>query len=330
MTEVATQTGIGADDGKSRYRVFGYGGYDTDPAASGTLGITASLSDKIVAGVLVSANAVRTDMVYDGKARMAGASAGAFVARAPDAGLQWLFSIAGISLEGDVTRGYLNGNTPAFSQGSTGGNGYGATARVGWTFEPMLRGTQMTPFASYTWMRMNFGGYTETGGPFPALFRGFSDAAQIARVGVDTRYTFTSGTWVWGTLAAARRLSGSTPSSINGTIIGLFDQTSPVMPVAKEWAEATAGLRWQTWRDGAINASVTVVIPANYHRDLSAARRLQPKAVSHPGRRSAPPILQITASHDRFASSRNAWTASNSFSRLRSMMMVCVPSASAT
>ncbi len=33
---------------------------------------------------------------------------------------------------------------------------------------------------------------------------------------------------------------------------------------------------------------------------------------------------------DRFASSRNAWTASNSFSRLRSMMMLCVPSASAT
>ena len=236
----------------------------TDPAASGTLGMTASLSDNIVAGALVSANAVRTDMVYDGKARMAGASAGAFVAQTPDAGLQWLFSIAGITLEGDVTRGYLNANTPAFSQGRTGGNGYGATARVGWTFEPMLRGTQMTPFASYTWSRMSFGGYTETGGPFPALFQGFNDTAQIARVGVDTRYTFASGTWVWGTLTYANRLAGSAPSSINGTIIGLFDQTAPAAPVAKEWVEATAGLRWQTWRDGALNASVTAVIPANY------------------------------------------------------------------
>ena len=304
MTEVATQTGVGADDGKSRYRVFGYGGYDTDPAASGTLGMTASLSDKIVAGALVSANAVRTDMVYDGKAKMAGASAGAFVARTPDAGLQWLFSIAGITLEGDVTRGYLNGNTPAFSQGSTGGNGYGATARVGWTFEPMLRGTQMTPFASYTWTRMNFGGYTETGGPFPALFKGFSDAAQIARAGVDTRYTFASGTWVWGTLAYAHRLAGSAPSSINGTIIGLFDQTAPAAPVAKEWAEshrrpALADLaRRRNQRLGHRGD------PGELYRDLSAARRLQPKAVST-GRRS----------YDRFASSRNACTASNSFSR---------------
>jgi probable HAF family extracellular repeat protein len=263
MTEVATQTNFNRSGG-SRYSVFGYGGFDTDPAASGTLGMTASLSDKIVAGVLVSANAVRTDMVYDGKARMAGASAGAFVASAPDAGLQWLFSVAGITLDGDVTRGYLNGNSPAFSQGRTGGNGYGATGRVGWTLDPVLRGTQMTPFASYTWTHMNFSGYTETGGPFPALFQGFNDAAQIARLGVDTRYTFTSGTWVWGTLAAARRLNGSTPSSINGTIIGLFDQTAPAAPVAKDWAEATAGLRWQAWRDGALNASVTAVIPANY------------------------------------------------------------------
>jgi hypothetical protein len=261
---VATQTNFDRT-GKSRYSVFGYGGNDTDPAASGTLGMTASLSDKIVAGALVSANTVRTEMVHDGSARMAGASAGAFVARAPDAGLQWLFSAAGITLDGDVTRGYLNGNSPASSFGRTGGNGYGATGRVGWTFDDVvLRGTQMTPFASYTWTRMNFGGYTETGGPFPALFQGFNDTAQIARLGVDMRYTFTSGTWVWGTLAAARRLTGSTPSNISGTVIGLFDVTAPAAPLAKDWAEATAGLRWQTWRDGALNASVTALIPANF------------------------------------------------------------------
>jgi probable HAF family extracellular repeat protein len=45
MTEVATQTNANRTDG-SRYSVFGYGGYDTDPAASGTLGMTASLSDQ--------------------------------------------------------------------------------------------------------------------------------------------------------------------------------------------------------------------------------------------------------------------------------------------
>jgi hypothetical protein len=57
---------------------------------------------------------------------------------------------------------------------------------------------------------------------------------------------------------------GSTPSSINGTIIGLFDQSAPVAPLAKDWVEVTAGLRWQAWRDGALNASLTAVIPANY------------------------------------------------------------------
>jgi probable HAF family extracellular repeat protein len=262
MNEVATQTG--ASQGNTPFAAFGYGGYDSDPAASGTLGLTMRLPNEMVAGVMGSANYVRTKMVYDGNSKMQGGSGGAFIARAPNAGAQWLLGVSGIALKGDVTRGYLNGNTPTTSQGNTTGNGYGFTGRVGWAFDNVAPATQITPFASYSVTRMHFNGYTETGGPFPAQMNGFTDTTQIARFGADARYTFTAGKWIWGTLATAHKLNGSKTDNITGTIIGLFDVSAPGGSVAKDWIETTAGVRWPAWKNGAITASLTASIPANY------------------------------------------------------------------
>jgi hypothetical protein len=262
FTEVATQAV--SSGGNTAFAAFGYAGYDSDPAASGTLGMTMKLPDRMLAGVMGSANHVRTNMVYDGSAEMQGGAAGVFLARTPDAGLQWLVGVSGITLKGQVTRGYLNGNTPASSRGNTIGNGYGAIARIGWTFNNVLRATQVTPFASYTVSRMHFNGYIETDGPFPAQMNGFNDTAQIAHVGADARYTFAPGKWVWGVLATAHKLNSSNTDNITGNVIGLFDVSAPGSSVAKDWLETTAGMRWPAWKNGALTASLTASIPANY------------------------------------------------------------------
>ena len=264
MSEYATQAHNTQGIRTTPYSVFAYANYDSDPSASGTFGMTVDLPDAMVAGAVVSANYINTNMVYDGSAKMWGGSLGAFIARVPDAGLQWLLGINGTTLSGDINRGYLNGSGQAYSQGSTTANGYGATARIGWSFNNVLPAMQVTPFASYTVSTIHFNGYTETTGVFPAQFNGFNDTAQTVRIGADARYTFAPGKWVWGTLASAHRLNNSETEDITGTLIGLFGVTAPAGPVANDWVEATAGIRWPAWKDGALTASLTASIPANY------------------------------------------------------------------
>jgi hypothetical protein len=53
----------------------------------------------------VSATYVKSDKVYDGSSKIAGGTIGAFLARVPDAGLQWLVSVNGVTLKGDIGRG---------------------------------------------------------------------------------------------------------------------------------------------------------------------------------------------------------------------------------
>ncbi|HEX3440136.1 MAG TPA: autotransporter domain-containing protein [Pseudolabrys sp.] len=264
FSEFATQAHASQDGRNTPYSVFAYGGYDSDPAASGTFGVTMDLPNALIAGAAVSANYVETDMVYDGSAKMTGGSAGAFVARVPDAGLQWLVGVNGLTLKGDIDRGYLNGSSLASSSGNTSANGYGLTGRAGWTFDRLLPKTQVTPFVSYTYSTIHFNGYTETTGVFPAQFDGFTANAQTSRLGADARYTFARDTWLWGTLAWAHRLDGGQGADISGTLIGLFGMNVPGASVAQDWAEATAGIRLPAWKNGAITASLTASIPADY------------------------------------------------------------------
>ncbi len=264
LTEVATQTGLSHANHSTPYSAFGYGGYDSDPAASGTLGMTVDLPDAMLAGAAVSANYVKTDMVYDGSSKMLGGSGGVFLARVPDAGLQWLVGADGITLRGDVTRGYLNGSGLASSKGSTAAEGYGFIGRIGWAVDQVWRATRVTPFVSYTYSTIHINGYTETTGVFPARFDGFSDNAQTSRLGSDIRYTFAPGEWLWGTLAWAHRLDGGKGSEITGNLIGLFSLTAQGASVAEDWAEISGGIRMPLWQNGAFTASLTASVPADF------------------------------------------------------------------
>jgi probable HAF family extracellular repeat protein len=261
ITSYATQTYESSGRSSSPYSGFAYGGYDSDPTESGTLGIVRDLPDAMLVGATVSANYIKTNMVFDGSAKFSAGTAGAFVARIPQSGLEWLVGIGGIASEGDIKRGYLNGSGPSSSDGHTIANGYGGTARIGWTFDKVLAETKVTPFASYSITTLRTNGYTETGGPFPAEFDGFTDTAEISRLGADASYTFAPGEWIWGTLDWAHRFGGGNSATIAGSLIGIFALATPGASVMQDWAEITAGFRIPIWKTAALTASLTASIP---------------------------------------------------------------------
>jgi probable HAF family extracellular repeat protein len=264
FTQVATKDSNGQGKNGSPYSVFGYTTVDSDPAAAGLVGLKVALPDSMVAGAAVAANYVKTDLVYAGSSKMQGGSIGGFIARVPTAGLQWLFGVDGLTVKGNIDRGYLNGSGQAYSTGSTTANGWGANARIGWSFDNVMANARLTPFASYSYSTIHVDGYTETTGVFPATFNAFNDTVQIARFGADLRYAFGPEKWIWGTLNEAHRLGGSKSDDITGTLIGLFTVTAAPASVAQDWAEATAGIHLPVWANGSLTASVTALIPADY------------------------------------------------------------------
>jgi len=80
----------------------------------------------------------------------------------PDTGPNWMVGGSLLALNGTVTRGYLNGNTPVTSTGSTTGSATGFTAEAGWTFDNLIADTLVTPFINVTISSASFAGYTET------------------------------------------------------------------------------------------------------------------------------------------------------------------------
>ena len=261
MQEYATQAYASQGSRNTPYSVFAYGSYDSDPVTSGTLGVTVDLPASIVAGLAFSANYVKTDMVYDGNAKMSGGAIGAFLAQMPDAGFQWLVGASAMTLSGDITRGYLNGVSPTSSRGTTRGDGHGFIARAGWSFAALPQ-TTITPFASYTQSLMRFGGYTEYSGVFPAEFAGQKNTAQTGRLGADTRYTFAPNSWIWGTLAFAHRLDGGKAPDITGALIDAISMSVPGIAATKNTYEIGGGVRLPAFKTAAVTASLTASVPS--------------------------------------------------------------------
>ncbi len=260
MQEYVTQAHQSQGSRSTPFSVFAYGAYDSDPVASGTLGMTVDLPFNLIAGFSASANHVTTEMQHDGSATMTGGAFGGFIAHMPDTGLQWLAGASTMSLKGDITRAYLNGAMLTSSMGSTSSSGSGFIGRAGWTFA-VLPQTKLTPFASYTTSVTRFAGYTESTGVFPASFDPFKSKAETLRLGADARYALASNAWVWGTVAWGHRLDGGKAPDITGTLIDAFPITAAGVAVTQDWLEVGGGVRLPTWKNGAVTASLTASVP---------------------------------------------------------------------
>lgn len=243
---------------------FAYGTGGTvpgDPFGAGALGAKRDLAPNVAIGASVGAQYGQTGLVYNGSVRSTGGLASAFAAYTPERGLQLLGAVTAERVSADITRGYLNGNSPASSSGSTNGYGFGGLLRAGWAFTPapMLR---VTPFASYSATRVHFDGWTETTGVFPARFDAIDQTAQMVRLGGDVRYTWAPGTWAFGGLNWAHRIDNM-PATVSGSLIGLFSLNVPGAVLDRDYLETTIGLRLPLGPAGAVSASGSVVASAN-------------------------------------------------------------------
>lgn len=247
--------------GQGGFSVFANGLYDSDPTLAGTVGGTWAVTRDVVIGASLGGTQIKTDLDLDGSAKFDGVVGGVFAAYEPDAGLQLFGGLAGTSTSGRITRGYLNGNTPTTSVGDTKANGFAATARIGWAFDEVLPKVRATPFASLTWASTRFDGWTETGGPFPASFQGFTADETTSRLGVETRWTYEPDNWVWGSLAWGHRLDGAKSATIRGQLTGIMDFGVAGARTATDWAEIGLGTRRKIGDFGAATASVTATVP---------------------------------------------------------------------
>jgi probable HAF family extracellular repeat protein len=277
VIQQATQSGNATRNG-SPFSVFSAMGYDSDPTFAGTLGGTAKLNDEgLIVGATVGADNIKTNTYDAGSSRMNAGTFALFTAQVPNVGLQWLMGVNAIYLDGRISRGYLNGSSPVTSTGHTHGEGYGLAGRVGYTFENVWSDTSITPFASYTLTRVNFSGYIEADGPFPAIVDSFHDIEHISRLGADTQYKFSRESWIWGTIAWGHRLDAGNSPDVSGTLIGLVPLAATGgVTTRRDWAEVTAGVRYGPWTNGAVTASLTVNLPdrgaVNYFAHLGVSQ----------------------------------------------------------
>lgn len=263
--EMATQH----KSGGAPVNVFGSGFYDSDPVAAASVGATVDLDGGIVIGGSLGQSLVETPMIYDGESRIWGTSLGGFVSSNPDAGLQWVLAASASYFKGSIDRQYLNGVAVAQSSGDVKGAGYGALARLGYSFAANDH-IRLTPFASYTVSKAHIDGYTEHDGPVPASFNDIDDTAQTLRLGSDMRFSFTQDTWTWGTLAWAHRLDDAKTAPVTGVLVSALPLTTPGVEVAENWLEATAGLRLPLSDNASLLTSVTAVVPDGYSTTYQA------------------------------------------------------------
>lgn len=147
--------------------VYAYGAYDSDPMASAGLGLNLRLSPTAVAGVTVGRSQLSTPLAYAGEAVFDATSVIGYFAERPESGLVWEAGIAGVSLDGTVTRGYMNGSDLASSSGTTTGSSWGATLEAGWRFAEVLPPRPSPPMpATATCSRATMAGPKPTD-PFP-------------------------------------------------------------------------------------------------------------------------------------------------------------------
>ncbi|TBW32916.1 autotransporter domain-containing protein [Siculibacillus lacustris] len=241
--------------------VFAEGAYDSDPATSATLGLTADLPGDLVAGATLGGGRVDTNLAWDGRSHFTTAAGSVFLGYAPTIGPQLSAALIGSHFDGTVRRGYRNGNSGVFSEGDTAGSGFGALARLGWTFDTPWPTTRITPWAALGATRLHTRGWTESGGPFPAVIGGFTSTAPTARLGFDLRRAIPGDGWVTAGLAWGHRLDGGKSASLGASLPGILDVDGPGRSTASDWAELSTGLHLPLAGKVAVDGTIGGLLP---------------------------------------------------------------------
>ncbi|NMA98004.1 MAG: autotransporter outer membrane beta-barrel domain-containing protein [Phyllobacteriaceae bacterium] len=191
------------------------------------------------------------DLALGGSARMQGQYLLSEIDWQPD-GTPLLLSLTGMigSYAAKIDRAYSNGAATAVSTGET--NAYGGVVRVraDWLEAAVFGNTSINPYAALGLGSLHVNGYTESGGPFPAVFNAQTLGHADIRVGVTAVTTFSAQTKLSTTLEVAHRTG--TAAGASGSVPGLFDFSVGGGSYGQTWARVGAEL------DHAINDSLSL------------------------------------------------------------------------
>ena len=239
---------------------FAYGAFDSDPTTSATVGASVDLGDDLTVVGSFGAAGIETLLPYGGVARFSGPAATVALVSRPETGLNWMIGGSLVGLTGTVERGYLNGNTPVRSTGSTSGGGGAISAELGWSFEDLIAETLVTPFVAVTVSSVSYAGYTETAGPFPATFQPFTTGSGLLRLGAEFRREFVPGTYVTAGISYGHNFGDG--GVISAATTGLSLAVPGAMPVS-DFIEASIGIDLPLTETVDFASRVAAILPLN-------------------------------------------------------------------
>ncbi|MHA6297439.1 autotransporter domain-containing protein [Devosia sp. CAU 1758] len=181
------------------------------------------------------------DLALGGSARMQGQYVLSEIDWQPD-GTPLLLSLTGMlgTYKANIDRAYSNGAATAISSGETNAFGGVVRLRADWLEAAVIGNTSINPYASLGFGGMRVNGYSESGGPFPAVFNAQTTSHADIRLGVTAVTELSAQTKLSTTLEVAHRTG--TAAAATGTVSGLFDFSLGGGSYSQTWARVGAEL----------------------------------------------------------------------------------------
>ena len=188
---------------------------------TGEAGLNWNLGKTGLIGFAAGHGEQNADLAYNGASTTKGDYALVEYDYRPE-GTQWIVSLLGMvgSWESKTNRGYTSGASTDFSYGVADIISRSARLRVDAPALVTFGGFGFAPYASYSVTQTTVGGYTETGGAFPATFDEQSHNAQEGRIGVTASKDCSAATKLLLTVEAIHRFDGIGPSLTGQDITG--------------------------------------------------------------------------------------------------------------
>lgn len=237
-----------------------HGGSNTGLALAEVGACVDLFGGNVRAGLGVGTSQSWQPLALGGRSRLSGQYVTGEVDWQPE-GTPLLLSLAGMlgGWTADIHRGYSNGATAAYSDGSTQVGGGVVRLRADWLEAATIGNTTINPWASVAVGRTDIAGYVETGGPFPARFDSQSITTHEVRLGVTAVSELSDTTTLSSTLEVAHR--GGTAARSKGNVLGLFDFDMGGGNRGNTWARVGAELDHRIGD----NAMVSVSLNAATH-----------------------------------------------------------------
>ena len=188
---------------------------------SGEAGINWNLGKSFLVGVAGGHAVQNQDLAFGGSSATKGDFFIGELDYRPE-GTQWIVSLLGMvgSWESKTNRGYTSGASLDSSYGVADTITRSARFRVDAPAVATFGGFGFAPYASYTVTQTVVGGYTETGGAFPASFNEQEHNATEARLGVTAAKDLSATTKLLLSVEGIHRFDGVGPALTGQDVTG--------------------------------------------------------------------------------------------------------------